>query len=78
MTRPQFTAIINDRQVVNLPMDYPKIEKNSKISMVVICQNFVGQMSSFILFKDSIGNNKKLIQMGHTAYEYGLYSQQQL
>jgi len=42
MTRPQFTAIINDRQVVNLPMDYPKIEKNAKISMVVICQNFVG------------------------------------
>ena len=59
---------------MTMPMDYPKIEKNAKISMIVICQNFVGEMSSFMLFKDSISNNKKLIQMGHTTYEYGLYS----
>jgi hypothetical protein len=64
MTRPQFTAIINDKQVVTLPMDYPKIEKNAKISMITACQNFVGQLSTFMLFKDSIGNTKKLIQMG--------------
>jgi len=44
-----------------MPMDYPKIEKHAKISMIVICQNFVGEMSSFMLFKDSISNNKKLI-----------------
>ena len=42
MTRPQFTAIINDKQVIALPMDYPKIEKGARISMISICNNFVG------------------------------------
>ena len=78
MTRPQFTAIVNDSKVMTMPMDYPKIDKNAKISMIVICQNFVGQLSSFLLFKDSVGNTKKLIQMGHQAYEYGLYNHAQI
>ena len=59
--RPQFTAIINDKQVVALPLDYPKIDKNARISMIAICKNFVGQLSSFLLFKDPINNAKKLI-----------------
>lgn len=59
---------------MTMPMDYPKMDKNAKISMIMICQNFIGQLSSFMLFKDAIGNSKKLIQMGHVVYEYGLYS----
>lgn len=33
-------------------MDYPKIEKNVKISFMHICKNFVGSMSSLMLFKE--------------------------
>lgn len=31
-----------------------------------------------MLFKDSLSNAKKLIQMGSSAYEYGFHSQHQL
>lgn len=46
-------------------MDYPKLEKSARVSMILLCQNFVGQLSSFMLFKEPVGNAKKLIQMGH-------------
>jgi hypothetical protein len=59
-------------------MDYPKFDKNAKISMVMICHNFVGALSSFLLFKEPLGNLKQLIHMGHQAYEYGIYSNAQL
>lgn len=62
-TRPQFTAIINDKQIVNLPLDYPKIDKNARISMISICKNFVGQLSTFMIFKEPVNNSKKLIQV---------------
>lgn len=78
MTRPQITVIINDKQAMQLPMDYPKIEKGARISMLTVCQNMVGQMSTFMLFKDAIGNAKRLIQMGSKVYEHGLHSHQQL
>jgi hypothetical protein len=42
-------------------MDYPKIEKGVKVSLLTICKNFVGLMSSFMLFKEAIGNSKKII-----------------
>ena len=65
LTRPQLTAILNDKQVVSQVMDYPRIiDKQAKISMVVVCQNFVGQLSTFILFKEIINNTKKMIQIG--------------
>lgn len=54
-------------------MDYPKIDKNVKISMISICKNFVGSMSTFILFKEQINNNKKLLQL-YKLYEFGLFS----
>lgn len=60
-TRPQFTAIINDKQVTTLPLDYPKIDKNAKVSMIAVCKNFVGLLSSFLLFKEPVNNSKKLI-----------------
>lgn len=42
-TRSQFSAIINDKQIKsNLSIDYPKIEKNSRLSMMTVCKNFVG------------------------------------
>ena len=78
MTRPQITVIVNDKQVVQHPMDYPKIDKTAKISMLVICQNMVGQLSSFMLFRDALGNSKKLIQFGQQAFENGLFSHAQL
>lgn len=38
LTRPQLTAILNDKQVVSQVMDYPRIiDKSAKISMVVVC-----------------------------------------
>lgn len=53
---------MNDKvKVANLPMDYPKIEKGAKLTMITVCKNFVGQMSSFILFREQVNNTKKFI-----------------
>jgi hypothetical protein len=42
LARAQLTAVVNDKQVVNMSMDYPKFEKNAKLSVASVCKNFVG------------------------------------
>ena len=57
LARAQLIAVVNDKQVVNFPMDYPNFDKNnSKLNMVSICKNFIGQMTSFMLFKEQVNN----------------------
>ena len=56
ISRAQLIAVVNDKQVFNFPMDYPKFEKNSKLEQVSICNNFVGRMTTFMLFKEQINN----------------------
>jgi hypothetical protein len=41
--------------------------------MITVCKNFVGQLSTFALFKEQVGNPKKIIQM-YKSYENGIYS----
>ena len=67
------TAVINDKQVVNFSMDYPKFEKNAKLSVASVCKNFVGQLSSFVLFREPVNNTQKFVQM-QKVYEYGVGS----
>jgi hypothetical protein len=53
-------------------MDYPNFDKNnSKLNMVSICKNFIGQMTSFMLFKEQVNNAQKFVQM-FKAYEHGI------
>ena len=53
LARAQLIAVVNDKQVVNFPMDYPNFDKNnSKLNIVSICKNMTGQLTSFLLFKD--------------------------
>ena len=54
-------------------MDYPKFENGAKLSMITICKNFVGQMSSFILFREHVNNIKTFVSL-YNHYEYGIYS----
>jgi hypothetical protein len=36
-------AVVNDKQVVNFPMDYPSFDKqNAKLNIVSVCKNFTG------------------------------------
>ena len=42
LARAHLTAFINDKQIVNFPMDYPRFDANAKLSMVSICTNMVG------------------------------------
>ena len=71
LARAHLTAIVNDKQVVNFPMDYPRFDNNSKLNMVSICTNMVGQLTTFMLFREQISNPQKFVQM-YKAYEYGL------
>ena len=70
LSRAHLTAIVNDKQVVNFPMDYPRFENQSKLNMVSICTNMVGQLTTFMLFREQISNPQKFIQM-YKAYQYG-------
>ena len=56
-------AIVNDKQVVNFSMDYPKFDKQAKLTLVSTCNNFIGQMASFIVFKEPINNLQKFVQI---------------
>lgn len=44
-------------------MDYPKFDKQAKLTLVSTCNNFIGQMASFILFKEPINNLQKFVQI---------------
>ena len=61
MTQARMTAVITDKQVVNFSMDYPKFEKNAKLSVASVCKNFVGQLSSFVLFREPVNNTQKFV-----------------
>ena len=56
LARAQLYAVVNDKQVVNFPMDYPRFESQSKLNMVSICTNMVGQLTTFMLFREQISN----------------------
>ena len=73
LTRAQLSAVVNDKQIVNIPMDFPKIDKGAKVTMINIGQNFIGLISTFMLFRENINNTKKFIQL-YKQYEFGLYS----
>jgi len=63
LARAQLIAVVNEKQVVSFSMDYPKFDKSSKLSQVCICNNFIGQMSNFILFKEQVNNSQKFVQI---------------
>jgi len=52
LARAQLIAVVNDKQAVNFPMDYPKFDKHSKLNMVSICNNYIGQLTTFMLFRE--------------------------
>lgn len=65
-------AVVNDKQVVNFPMDYPSFDKsNAKLNIVSLCKNFTGQLTSFLLFKEQVNNPFKFVQL-YKSYEYGI------
>ena len=70
LARAHLIAFVNDKQVINFPMDYPRFDNLSKLNMVSICTNMVGQLTTFMLFKEQINNPQKFVQM-YKAYEYG-------
>jgi hypothetical protein len=76
MSRAQLIAVVNDKQVINFPMDYPTFDKaNSKLNIVSVCKNMTGQLTSFLLFKDQVNNPYKFVQI-FKAYEYGIGAKQ--
>ena len=56
LSRAHLIAFVNDKQVINFPMDYPRFDNLSKLNMVSICTNMVGQLTTFLLFKEQINN----------------------
>lgn len=63
LARAQLLVVLNDKQMLNFCMDYPKFEPNSKLTMISCCNNFIGQLGSFVLFKEHLSNPQKFLQI---------------
>lgn len=63
VARAQLIAVVNEKQVVSFSMDYPQFDKNPKLTQVSICNNFVGRLSNFVLFKEQVNNPQKFVQI---------------
>ena len=50
---------MNDKQQMNLPMDYPKFDQKAMITSVNVCKGLVSQLAYFALFKDHFSHLKK-------------------
>lgn len=61
LARAQLIAIMNDKQSINLPMDYPKFDQKATITNINICKGMTSQLGYFALFKDHFNHLKKFV-----------------
>jgi hypothetical protein len=59
LARAQLIAILNDKQSLNFPMDYPKFDSNSKLTNLNVFKKMTGQLRYLTFFKDHFNNLKK-------------------
>lgn len=56
--KPCLKIVINNECKKPVEVDFLNIEGNSPISKLTIGENFIGRISSFALFKHSVGQNR--------------------
>lgn len=52
-------AILNDKQSINFPMDYPKFDHKAAITHISVCKGMTAQLGYVCLFQDHFSNLKK-------------------
>ena len=73
--RSDVKAVINGKQVLSMHVDFPKADKINKFSSAYIARHFCGQISTVIIYKEtvSVDKFKKIYQ----EYPLGLYLKEQ-
>jgi hypothetical protein len=59
LARAQLISIMNDKQQMNLPMDYPKFDQKAMVTNISVCKGMNSQLAYFALFKDHFSHLKK-------------------
>lgn len=59
LARAQLVAILNDKQSINFPMDYPKFDHKATITHISVCKGMTAQLGYVCLFQDHFSNLKK-------------------
>jgi hypothetical protein len=77
LSRPTLNAMVNEKQVVNRGMDYPRFDKSAKTTNAYVGKNFTGQVCTFAVFEEII-NMKKLYQLFSSFGLGGLSTHQSL
>lgn len=66
-----FKAIVNDKQVLGTNMEFPKSDKIDQFDHAFIAKHFCGQISTCIVFKESVSTDK--LKRIYASYPFGLY-----
>lgn len=66
-----FKAVVNTKQVLGTNMDFPKGDKFRKFDHAVIAKHLCGQVSTCIVFKESVSCDK--LKKIYNVYPYGLF-----
>ena len=61
LARAQLIAILNDKQPINLPVDYPKFDQKAVVTKVMVCKGCTSNLSYFSLFKEHFSHLKKFV-----------------
>ena len=67
-------AIVNGKQVMSAHLDFPKMDRATVLDRATIADKFCGQISTFILFRESISADK--LKKIYTFYPFGLYKKE--
>ena len=61
LARAQLIAILNDKQAVNLPIDYPKFDQKALFTNILVCKGMASHLGYFALFKEHFSHLKKFV-----------------
>ena len=56
--RSDLKAVINSKQVISASVEFPKADKIDKFSNAFIAKHFCGQISTWIIYKESVSVDK--------------------
>ena len=59
LARAQLVAILNDKQSLSFPIDFPKFDDRAKITSMNVCRGMTTQLSYLAFFKDQFSLIKK-------------------
>ena len=61
LARASLVSILNDKQSINLPIDYPKFDQKANLTNFNLCKGLTSHLAYFAMFKDHFSHLKKFV-----------------